>query len=70
MTESSCMYRCQTVNCGCLYDPKRGDRRGKVPAGTCFEELPDTWRCPVCGASKKMFEPVPGTGTPPADKDE
>ncbi|MBS7251312.1 MAG: rubredoxin, partial [Candidatus Freyarchaeota archaeon] len=23
-----------------------------------FEDLPDDWVCPVCGASKDMFEPL------------
>jgi rubredoxin len=50
------MYQCQTVNCGCLYDPNRGDRRGKVPKGVCFKDLPEDWKCPVCGAGKKMFK--------------
>ncbi|MEJ2222847.1 MAG: rubredoxin, partial [Desulfobacterales bacterium] len=25
------MYQCQTVNCGYIYDPDRGDRKGKIP---------------------------------------
>ena len=41
--------------CGYVYDPDRGDRRHKIPAGTKFEDLPDDWRCPVCGAAKKSF---------------
>lgn len=50
------MWQCQTVNCGYVYDPARGDRKGKIKPGTKFEDLPDTWRCPVCGASKKAFK--------------
>ncbi len=57
------MFQCQTVNCGCIYDPDRGDRRGKVKKGTCFDELGDQWCCPVCGASKKMFKPLSGPGS-------
>ena len=49
------MYRCQTVNCGYVYDPERGDRKGKIPKGIQFADLPDDWKCPVCGATKKMF---------------
>jgi rubredoxin len=56
------MYQCQTVNCGYIYDPDRGDRRGRIPKGTAFADLPATWRCPVCGASKKMFKPLAGPG--------
>ena len=57
------MYQCQTVNCGCIYDPDRGDRRGKVKKGTRFCDLGDDWHCPVCGASKKMFKPLAGPGS-------
>jgi len=57
------MYQCQTVNCGYVYDPDRGDRRGKIKKGTRFEDLPDDWRCPVCGAGKKMFKPLAGPGS-------
>ena len=57
MAEPHEMYQCQTVNCGYIYDPDRGDRRGKIPKGTAFLDLPDDWKCPVCGAGKKMFKP-------------
>jgi rubredoxin len=26
-----------------------------VAKGVKFEDLPDDWRCPICGASKKRF---------------
>lgn len=57
------MYQCQIVNCGCLYDPDRGDRRGKVPKGTQFKDLGESWCCPVCGAGKRMFKPLTGPGS-------
>ena len=57
------MYQCQTVNCGYVYDPDRGDRKGKIVKGTQFKDLPDDWRCPVCGASKKAFRPLAGPGS-------
>ena len=56
------MWQCQTVNCGYIYNPDKGDRRGKIPKGTLFEDLPEEWRCPVCGASKKAFKPLAGPG--------
>ncbi len=49
-------YRCSV--CGYIYDPYRGDPRANIPGGTPFEELPEGWVCPVCGASKEMFEEV------------
>ena len=48
---------------GYIYDPDRGDRRGKIPKGTRFEDLPENWRCPACGAGKKMFKPLGGPGS-------
>jgi rubredoxin len=53
------MWQCQTTNCGYIYNPDKGDRKGKIPAGTTFEDLPETWKCPVCGAGKKAFR-APG----------
>ncbi len=49
------LWQCQTPNCGYIYDPKRGDKKSKIPKGTNFEDLPQNWKCPVCGASKKSF---------------
>ncbi len=51
-------YICSTSNCGYIYNPAKGDRKGKIPAGTRFEDLPEHWCCPVCGASKKAFRPM------------
>jgi rubredoxin len=51
-------YRC-TV-CGYVYDPSAGDPESRIPPGTPFEKLPDDWVCPVCGASKDLFEPIVG----------
>ena len=47
-------YEC-TV-CGYIYDPELGDPDGDIKPGTPFEEIPDDWACPVCGASKDQFE--------------
>lgn len=47
-------YRC-TV-CNYVYDPEVGDPDGGIKPGTPFEQLPDSWVCPVCGASKDQFE--------------
>ena len=58
MDDPKDMWQCQMTNCGYIYNPDKGDRKGKIPAGTRFEDLPDDWRCPVCGASKKAFKPL------------
>jgi flavin reductase (DIM6/NTAB) family NADH-FMN oxidoreductase RutF/rubredoxin len=44
--------------CGYIYDPELGDPDGGIKPGTPFEEIPDDWVCPVCGASKDQFEKV------------
>jgi flavin reductase (DIM6/NTAB) family NADH-FMN oxidoreductase RutF/rubredoxin len=44
--------------CGYVYDPEKGDPESGIPAGTPFEELPDDWVCPVCGAGKDDFYPA------------
>ncbi len=36
--------------CGFLYDESEGDPDGGIPPGTKFEDIPDNWVCPVCGA--------------------
>ncbi len=42
--------------CGYVYDPEAGDPDNGVEPGTSFEDLPDDWVCPVCGADKELFE--------------
>jgi len=42
--------------CGYVYDPAAGDPENGVAPGTPFEDVPDDWTCPVCGATKDKFE--------------
>lgn len=49
-------YQCDV--CGYIYDPDKGDPDRGYPAGTAFEDLPEDWTCPVCGASKGEFSPI------------
>jgi rubredoxin len=42
--------------CGYVYDPKKGDPANGVKAGTRWEDVPEDWVCPDCGASKSEFE--------------
>lgn len=42
--------------CGYIYDPAKGDPETGIAAGTAFENLPDDWVCPICGAGKDAFE--------------
>lgn len=52
MTELA-KYQCNV--CGYVYDPEVGDSTQSVEPGTPFEELPDDWTCPECGAAKEEF---------------
>jgi len=49
-------YRC-TI-CGYIYDTEKGDPESGIKPRTPFEELPDDWVCPICGATKDQFEKV------------
>lgn len=49
-------YECSV--CGYVYDPDEGDSDNGVDPGTPFEDLPDDWTCPDCGASKDQFEKI------------
>ncbi len=49
-------YKC-TV-CGYIYDPEKGDPDSGIEPGTAFEDIPDDWACPKCGATKSNFEPM------------
>ena len=44
--------------CAYEYDPEVGDPDSGIVPGTAFEDIPDDWVCPVCGASKEEFEPT------------
>ena len=41
--------------CGYIYDPVEGDYENGVEPETAFEDLPDNWVCPKCGAEKEDF---------------
>jgi rubredoxin len=43
--------------CDYIYDPEVGDPDNGVAPGTAFEDIPDDWVCPDCGADKDEFEP-------------
>ncbi len=49
-------YRC--IVCGYVYDPEIGEPDNGILPGTRFEDLPDTYVCPICGAPKDQFEKV------------
>jgi rubredoxin len=52
------MQKYQCTVCGYIYDPEQGDLDGGIAPGTPFEDIPEDWVCPVCGAEKSQFEVV------------
>lgn len=48
-------YLC--VPCGYIYDPTIWDEDSGIPPGTEFWDIPESWRCPVCGVTKSDFIP-------------
>ena len=49
--------------CGYVYDPAEGDTDNGIEPGTSFDDLPDDWECPLCGASKESFDKVDQNST-------
>ncbi len=43
--------------CGWVYDTEAGDPDNGVEPGTAFENIPEQWVCPECGAEKDQFSP-------------
>lgn len=52
------MTKMKCTICGWIYDPEKGIPKMGIEPGTPFEELPDDFRCPECGAVKKWFSPL------------
>ncbi len=43
------------LKCGFVYSPLKPPFGEGIPAGRRFEDLPDHWVCPKCGAPKSSF---------------
>lgn len=41
--------------CGWIYDEELGDPDNGIAPGTKFEDLPEDFECPLCGADKDSF---------------
>jgi rubredoxin len=57
MSAAETPKRWSCESCGFICDPAEGDPDGGIPPGTAFEDIPDSWICPVCGAQKQDFAP-------------
>lgn len=42
--------------CGYIYDPELGDSDSGIESGTGFDDIQDSWVCPMCGVGKDQFE--------------
>jgi len=49
-------YICQS--CGFVYDEAQGWPVDGIMPGTAWEDVPDDWECPHCGATKSDFEMI------------
>jgi len=47
-------YRC--AYCAHVYDEALGDPDTGIAPNTKFEDLPEDWSCPECGAMKSDFQ--------------
>ena len=50
------MERYVCTICGYVYDPEIGYPAGGIRSCTPFQDIPDDWICPECGAGKDPFE--------------
>jgi rubredoxin len=46
-------YECDV--CSWIYNENIGDPDGGIAPGTSWDDLPDDWVCPDCGAGKEEF---------------
>ena len=47
--------RYQCFFCAEIYDEEKGWREEGIAPGTRWEDVPDDWVCPGCGAAKTDF---------------
>jgi rubredoxin len=50
------LFRC--MQCGFEYDEALGWPEDGIVPGTRWDDIPDDWSCPDCGAAKSDFEMV------------
>ena len=52
------MDKWECTVCGYIYDPAVGDPTTDIKKKTPFEDLPEGWTCPECGATTDRFEQI------------
>lgn len=58
MSEAEPFKKWMCVVCGWIYDEEMGDPDSGLAPGTPWDEVPESWVCPDCGAGKEDFEMV------------
>lgn len=58
MSETESYKKWMCVVCGWIYDEEIGDPDSGLAPGMRWDEVPDSWLCPDCGAGKEDFEMV------------
>ena len=46
------------IICGWMYDEEKGAPEDGLAPGTRWEDVPEDWYCPDCGAGKEDFEMI------------
>jgi rubredoxin len=46
------------IICGWMYEEEKGAPEEGIAPGTRWEDVPDDWFCPDCGAGKEDFEMI------------
>jgi rubredoxin len=49
-------YKC--LVCDWIYDEEKGSPKEGIKAGTKWNDVPEDWVCPDCGATKDQFDMV------------
>lgn len=56
MSEAFKTWQCRT--CGWIYEEEKGAPEEGIPPGTRWQDVAASFRCPLCGTVKKMFDMV------------
>jgi len=54
-TDTAVLRKWQCFFCGFIYDEAQGLPDEGIAPGTRWEDIPDSWICPSCGAAKSDF---------------
>lgn len=58
MNETPPFRKWMCLICGWIYEEELGCPEEGIPPGTRWEDIPEDWSCPDCGAIKEDFDMV------------